>query len=100
MCPPGLTPFDSLVLSLSKDELAQDRRGSAPTGNVAGQQASFRDLRQLPQRPPDARHRRGDAAERAGGEREGRDVQGERGCADGVGAFAGGCVGCAAPSAG
>ena len=31
MCPPGPTPFDSLVLSLSKDELAQDRRGSAPT---------------------------------------------------------------------
>jgi tRNA modification GTPase len=28
---PGRTPFDSLVLSLSKDELAQDRRGSAPT---------------------------------------------------------------------
>jgi hypothetical protein len=31
MCRPGRTPFDSLVLSPSMDELAQDRRGSAPT---------------------------------------------------------------------
>ena len=28
---PGPTPFDSLVLSLSRGELAQDRHGSAPT---------------------------------------------------------------------
>ena len=32
LCDPGGHPFDSLVLSLSKDELAQDRRGSAPRG--------------------------------------------------------------------
>jgi hypothetical protein len=29
MCRPGRTSFDSLVLSLSKGELAQDRRESA-----------------------------------------------------------------------
>ena len=33
---PGAHTFDSLVLSLSKDELAQDRRGSAPYGTRGG----------------------------------------------------------------